>query len=54
MSKKHFVALAAEIKNLVDAGCRKEAEAAALVVAIVAQNDSPRFDRVRFFAACGL
>lgn len=54
MSKKHFIALAAEIKNLVNAGCRKEAEAAAMVVAIVAQQDNPRFDLNRFKTACGL
>lgn len=54
MSKKHFIAIAAEIKNLVNAGCRKEAEAAAIIFAIVAQKDNPRFDVERFRDACGL
>jgi len=54
MSKKHFVALAAEIKNLVDAGNLSEAHAAADVIATVAIKDNPRFDINRFLAACGL
>lgn len=55
MSKKHFIALAAEIKAiLTETNNREAALAAAKVVSKVAQTDNPRFDIARFYVACGL
>lgn len=54
MTKKHFIALAAQIKNLVSLGKASEAQAAADVVCNVAAQDNARFDRNRFLLACGL
>lgn len=51
MTKKHFEALAAEIAGIRDRGARL---LAAQCVCNAAQRFNPRFDRVRFFQACGL
>ena len=49
MSRKHFIALAAEIAKIVDPTART---LAAVAVADAAAGFSPSFDRARFFAAC--
>lgn len=56
MSRKDFIAFAAEIKTRMDSGyfTKEQAIAAASVIACVAACANPRFDRIRFFAACGL
>jgi len=51
MTKKHFIALAAEIAGIED---RKARLLAAQCVCNVGQRFNPSFDRVRFFQACGL
>lgn len=51
MTAKHFKALAARIAKIDDLAARQEA---AKAVADVATGDNGRFDRVRFFTACGL
>jgi len=50
MTKQHFEALAAEIKAISDMDTRA---AAADAVAKVAKRFNPRFDWMRFLAACG-
>lgn len=54
MTKKHFIAFANEIKNLVRQGKFNEAEAAAAVVVNVGFDANPRFDKAVFLEACGL
>ncbi len=51
MSKKHFIALAAEIARIVDPAARR---AAAEAVAAVARRENDRYDAGRFYAACGV
>jgi hypothetical protein len=51
MTKKHFVALASEIARLED---KAERYACFQVIARVAEQFNPSFDRVRFLRACGL
>lgn len=51
MTKKHFIALAASlrtIKNLV------ERKALAENHAVLCAQQNPRFNKARFFAACGV
>lgn len=50
MSRKDFVALAAEIALIVDADARR---AAAYAVATACQKLNPRFNFVKFYEACG-
>ena len=50
MTRKHFIALAAEIAKIVDPAARI---AAARAVADAAGQFNPAFDRARFFTACG-
>lgn len=60
MSKKHFVAIAEALKNLrehtknqaLPTVVRHDLVAAA--IADVFAEGNPRFDRQRFFAACGI
>ena len=51
MTKQHFIALAAQIKLIVDEHARREA---ATAVSYVALRFNSRFDTARFYAACGL
>lgn len=51
MSKKHFEALASEIRTIFNTA---ERHAAAVAVAKVARQFNPRFDTARFYAACGV
>lgn len=51
MSKKHFIALAAHIACIADAKAREEA---ARAVADVCIKFNGRFDRDRFYHACGV
>lgn len=55
MTKKHFIAFAAYIKSLpvkqYGAGERRDM---AEMVAKIAAQDNPNFDRARFLKACGL
>lgn len=51
MSKKHFIALAREISYITDETARK---LAAMAVANAAAQSNDRFDRSRFYAACGI
>jgi hypothetical protein len=51
MTKQHFIALAAEIKQISDIEARAEA---ARAVAAVARQFNPRFDWMKFNAACGV
>lgn len=51
MTKKHFIALAAEIAKISNLNERK---AAARVVVSVARDDNARFDTNRFLEACCL
>ncbi len=56
MTKKHFIAFANEIRSLLDGGSisREAAQRMARMVADVAAADNGRFDRQRFFSACGV
>ena len=57
MTKKHFIKFAAHIKQRVaEANGDREllARAKAIALAVVEVQDNPNFDKVRFFAACGL
>ncbi len=63
MSRKHFIALAAEFKAQLDllAGdtlpvtiARNATRQAIDCVCRVAADANPNFDRARFYAACGL
>lgn len=49
MTKKYFIALAAEIAKIDDLRARREAAEA---VARAAQQFNPNFDKARFLAAC--
>ncbi len=49
MSRKHFVALASEIRTIFNAS---ERHAAAVAVAKVCRQFNPAFDLARFYAAC--
>lgn len=51
MTKKDFVAIAAEIAKLIDPQTRLNAAAA---VAAAAAKLNPRFDAQRFYRACGV
>jgi len=51
MSKKYFVEFARHIRELVNCGQRVQAQACYDM--IVACYDNPRFDRSRFYTACG-
>jgi len=51
MTRKHFIAMAAQIKSMTD---RAAAQATADTFCAVALDANPRFDRARFLAACGL
>ena len=59
MSKKHYIAFAKEIKKFTDINLKDEygvpvtAHLAALI-AKIAHQESPRFDKERFMKACGL
>lgn len=54
MSKKHFVAFAAEIKKYVNSpGYENTAKHIADVVCAVSSRENPRFDKGRFLTACG-
>ncbi len=52
MTKKHFEAMAKDIKNANQT--RDTKYFAALVVIHTAMQDNPRFDQGRFLKACGL
>lgn len=56
MTKKHFEAFADYIRHNILGGdiTRETAQAMADMVAYIASQDNPRFDRARFFKACGL
>ena len=51
MSRKHFVAMAKQIKEMQD---RQSARIAAEAFASVASAVNPRFDFNRFYTACGV
>ncbi len=51
MTRKHFNALAAAIRRITDAHARR---VAAEAVAEICHQFNPRFDRERFFRACGV
>ena len=51
MSRKHFITLAQEISYITDPAARR---IAALAVANAAYQHNDRFDRTRFYAACGV
>ena len=51
MSRRHFEALALEISYITDVQARK---LAALAVANAGARSNDRFDRSRFYKACGL
>ena len=51
MPKQHFVALAAEISLIANPAARYDA---AFAVATAASIFNPRFDRARFYKACGV
>lgn len=50
MSRKHFIALAAQIFTIENLQSRADA---ARAVAIVAKQDNANFDEFRFYKACG-
>ena len=58
MSKKHFIALAANLRSQCPEnalpGIYEQWEADVSAVAEVCARFSPRFDRARFLAACGV
>lgn len=55
MTKMHFIALAARIRDGITMGISlEEARFAAQVIIDVASAANPRFDRARFLKACGL
>lgn len=65
MTKKHYIAIAATIKQDVDSAARLQnpevlatmqrmANYACETFAQVAREDNPRFDHARFRKACGL
>ena len=58
MTKKHFIAFAKHIKQLVELngpfGKSNLEKAKAIAAAVVAVNDNPNFDQHRFYKACGL
>lgn len=51
MTKQHFIALAKAIADIREIQSRRMA---ATAVAEVAAQFNPRFDKARFFEACGL
>lgn len=51
MTKKHFIALAKRIAEIVDDKARF---AATIAVADVAEKFNPEFDRAKFVAACNI
>ena len=51
MTRKDFIALAASIRNIADLNTRK---AMAKNQAVLCASANPRFDKARFFAACGV
>jgi hypothetical protein len=51
MTRKHFREMAARLLAVADVASRREAAEA---FASVAVKTNPRFDRAKFFAACGL
>lgn len=51
MSRKHFITLALEISYITDTTARR---LAALAVANAAGRHNDRFDRSRFYEACGV
>ena len=54
MSHKHYEALAVVIKNEVNHGSDPAVIARmAQGIADICENDNPRFDRVKFYVACG-
>lgn len=54
MTRKHFEAIARDIKASADTADYSAREYAAVLFANVAEQDNPRFDRKRFMLACGL
>ena len=59
MTKKHFIQFAKYIKHTAHSeesgSCHIDtARAMANMVCMVAAGDNPKFDRARFFKACGL
>jgi len=57
MSRKHFIAIAAglrfELENATDVNMRNGVKHAAVAVADVCAGENDRFDRDRFYRACG-
>mgnify|MGYP003147015561 FL=1 len=51
MTKKHFVAMAASIKQIRNPKARG---IAARRMAKICRQSNPRFDRTRFLSACGV
>lgn len=51
MSKKHYIAMAAAVREIADVIERRRM---AERVAAVCAADNPRFNRARFLAACGV
>lgn len=51
MTRKHFIALAATIRTITNPVERK---AIAELNAVNCAKANPRFDKARFFAACGV
>lgn len=57
MTKRHFEQFAASIKMYLESSIidsRHAASYMAHMVADIAEQDNPRFDRARFMRACGL
>lgn len=51
MSRKHFIAFAAEVATIADRDVRRQA---AIVIARVAAQSNPAFNAARFYAACNV
>lgn len=54
MSRKHYEVIARAILASADTADYSAREYAAVLFADVAEQDNPRFNRARFYAACGL
>jgi hypothetical protein len=54
MTKKHFEYAAAIVRNFLESGSLVNARMVAMIFARMFEKFGPRFDRQRFYRACGL